>query len=417
MLRILMTRWMNKFACKFAKYILTTTILVTAFTTQAVDVQLTTEFKPDITQPQNNKFVNTTPNSGICVRLASICRQYNVYSVNIPGHFGYKMFNPKTSDHLKEGLGYKVDSRTKNIRLTDVKTNKTIEVSFRLTMLAIQFQKTVAGGQWFDVITYNQGTGGNCTQIRKYLTTPSSVDYIVNVPAAISNCWGRIHTNATWSGELGVSQLSFAYELNSPDPLNIPSGEYEGEVVYNVNNGIENNGIQFGTERNQHDVVRFKIKAAVEHAFFYRFPAGSETVMLTPKDGWSRWINGGEVPASLSKEVPFTLTTSQPFKMKILCQYFAGQSCALQKKGGTEQVPLELNATLPGLKTSSGAEVRDLTLNNSAEGVRLTNDGHYLVNRRSVLNFRVKRPGVEVMVKEPGSSWKGGVTLVFDTEI
>lgn len=396
--------------------ILACCILATSFSSSARDVWLTAEFKPDITQPQKKEFTNTTPQGGVCIWYPSLCSGPGMFSIVIPGHFGYKMFNPKTTDHLKEGLGYRIDSRTKNIRLTDSKTNKTIDVSFRLNLIGIKYRKSVTGGQWFDIITLNQTIKGNCTHLNR-TAGQTDVDWTTGLPYAIADCRGGIHPNATWSGEIGIPILSFGYSLSTPNPLNISSGVYEGEVVYNVNNGADNNGMQFGTERNDHDIVRFKIKATVEHAFFYRFPTGSETVRLTPREGWSRWINGGEVPDSLSKEVPFTLTTSQPFKVKMLCQYKAGQGCALKKNGGSEEVPLELRATLPGLKTLTGAEVNNLALNNSPEGIKLTNDGYYIANRRSALDFRVKRQGVEMMVKEPGSVWKGNVTLVFDTEI
>lgn len=415
MFQIMKTQQMKKTRLHALRLILAGCLLVTPFTSTAVDMQLTAEFKPDITQPHKNSFTNTTPISGVCIWYPYICNPNNLFSITVPGHFGYKMFNPKTTDHLNEGLGYRIDSREKQVILTDPKTNKTIEALFRLTLLGIKYRKD-AEGEGFDFITMYHDSYGNCTHHTK-MRSQTDVDYVVGLPNDISDCWGGIYSGATWSGEISVPLLSVGYSLITPNPLGVSSGVYEGEVIYNVNSGVDNNGMRFGTERNAHDEVRFKIKATVEHAFFYRFPAGSETVKLTPREGWSRWINGGEIPKSLSKEVPFILTTSQPFKIKMLCQYAAGQSCALKKEGGTEQVPLELKATLPGLKTMSGAEVKNLLLSNDADGVMLTNSGYYVVNRRSVLDFQVQRPGVEVMVREPGSAWKGAVTLVFDTEI
>lgn len=397
------------------RLILASCILATAFTSSAVDVQLTAEFKPDITQPQKNKFTNTTRQGGVCVWYPYICTGSDTFSVLISGHYGYKNFDAKTTDHLNEGFGYRIDSGIKAIKLTDPKTNKIIDASFRMNMIGIKYRKA-ATGTWMDTIVAGKVTSGNCTH--KYQTASrTDVDWVAQLPSGIADCRGDIVSSATWKGEISIPLLSFGYSLTTPNPLEISSGVYEGEVVYNVNNGVDHNGIQLGTERNAHDEVRFKIRATVEHAFYYRFPAGSETVRLTPREGWSRWINGGEVPDSLSKEVPFMLTSSQPFKIKMLCQYSAGQSCALKKNGASEQVPLELRATLPGMKTKSGAEVNNLALNNDSDGVLLTNSGHYISNRRSAFDFRVKRPGVEVMVKEPGSVWKGGVTLIFDTEI
>ncbi|PKH19334.1 hypothetical protein CIG19_20010 [Enterobacterales bacterium CwR94] len=201
--------------------------------------------------------------------------------------------------------------------------------------------------------------------------------------------------------------------LETPNPLLLPSGDYEGELIYTLGNGKD---IDYHALAYNDDEVKIKFNVSVEHAFFYQFPNGSENVQLAPTNGWGAWINGGQVPDMLKKEVPFTLSTSSGFKVWMQCEHNVGSGCGLKNQASAETLPLDVKITIPGF-ISNQQPVRNLLLNTDTLGHTIDMPGRFVVDLHSKLNFSVNKPEVEKMVKAPGSNWKGGVTLIFDSEV
>lgn len=72
--------------------------------------------------------------------------------------------------------------------------------------------------------------------------------------------------------------------------------------------------------------------------------------------------------------------------------------------------------SLPGFNADSGA-VSKYPLTNTRRGRIIHAPKEAIFNRRSTLDFLGKKPVVEKRVKEPGSTWRELMTLIFDTEI
>ena len=98
------------------------------------------------------------------------------------------------------------------------------------------------------------------------------------------------------------------------------------------------------------------------------------------------------------------------------CEHDGGnQNCGLQNTQNTDVVPVEMTMTMPGFK-SNGADVKDWRMTSATNGLTIDSPGAFIVDRRSHLDFRVPGPAVETMVKTPGSTWKGTVTLIFNAQ-
>lgn len=370
-----------------------------------------TEFKPDISYPDKNEFKNITTPSGFCVQHPNYCRE-GEFSIIIPGLSALKKFD-YSSDDIRKHTYLSIDGRGRIVVLTNKTTGIKTTAEFRWAFFGVQHNRT--GSHQSSVSSAMNNTGavpsGDCSP-RTGIGNTVWYRHGWGVNQKVSVCYRKLN-NALADGDITVNNFSLGYVLVTPKPLELPAGEYEGEVIYSVGEGMD---VDFGAESYSDNEVRIKIKATVEHAFFYRFPAGSENVQLSPPNGWSSWINGGMIPQKLSKEVPFTLSSSSGFKIWMQCEHNAGAGCGLKNQATAETVPLDVKMTIPGF-TSNRQPVRNMLLNTDAAGHTIDLPGQFVVDLRSKLDFVVNRPEVEKMVKAPGSNWKGAVTLIFDSEV
>lgn len=65
--------------------------------------------------------------------------------------------------------------------------------------------------------------------------------------------------------------------------------------------------------------------------------------------------------------------------------------------------------------THNSQSDRNTELVQDGTGSLIENE-RYIINQLSDLHLSVDSSGVQEMVKEPGSDWKGDVTLIFDAD-
>ncbi|WP_336984844.1 hypothetical protein, partial [Cedecea sp. USHLN005] len=371
---------------------------------------VTTEFIADLQQPQKNAFVNTTPVSGFCSQYSKYCN-VGEFSILIPGVSAEKYFD-STSDNPRNYTSITLDGTARNIVLRDDKTGNQITAVFRFVLVGMQH--TSIDGYSLSMNNAGIYPRGGCSG-RIGVGYMHWYRHGWGVPEKKLTCYKELGNS--FQGYVRVSDFSFGYTLETLNPLGVYSGDYEGEVVYTVGEGED---IDFIAETTSDTEIRIKIKATVRHAFQVKFPSDAEfiKVSLAPKGGWSQWANGGRVPDSLSQEVPFTLSSTSGFTVNMRCEYDLEGACALRETTSPtgEKIPLEVSLTLPGYKTENGREARNLLLNSLPAGHVILPPGEFVVHRRSQVDFKVRKPGVETMVKSPGSTWKGVVTLLFDAQ-
>ncbi|MBA0300653.1 hypothetical protein D7Y24_19815 [Stenotrophomonas maltophilia] len=161
--------------------------------------------------------------------------------------------------------------------------------------------------------------------------------------------------------------------------------------------------------------IRMNFVFDVIHDFEVMFSSESPTARLVPDGGWSQWIDYGLVPRRLHQELPFNLTSSMDFSMKLRCEYEVDDRCGIQNAANDELVPVDVDVTIPGMSNVRDGRPAQNTalLPDDARAPRFTPDG-YLMQRRSTLRFTAGREAVTEMLKSPGSHWQGNMTVVFD---
>jgi len=370
---------------------------------------LNVEFKASINSPNKNTFTDTT----ICTGLT--CEPgLNLYKgVNVPGVLAEKYYDYSSPDPERNTVSMTFDGLPKTVTLTDPATGQSISAVFRLAYFGAQLNRLDASsGDMSDTFWSVTNPKGGCHG-RSTVVDESFVRPRLEIPESKLTCYGKLMD--VFQGKINVSSVVMGYTslVITPEPLNIYEGTYEGDLVYRFG---DNGDIDFHADTNLESEIRIHIKATVEHELYIKFAPGSENVSLGAQGGWEPWINGGHIPPSLSKEVPFSLSSSSGFSVKMQCGHDGGnQNCGLQNTQTGQIVPLEVSMTLPGYK-SNGADVYYMSITSAASGYKIDVPGRFITYRRSHVDFRVLRPAVETMVKAPGSTWKGSVTLVFDAQ-
>lgn len=382
----------------------------------AADIVITMEYQPDSSRPNDYTFKNLTPVTGYCAYYPRACGP-GEYSVKVPGRDIIKMLDNTSSD-LKKHHGYvATDSTTKGLLLSDINDpGKAVSARFRWVLTGLTYERINEGdGNLGWALLGLHRPEGECTNIGGG-SAPNVFIHAARFPEQLASCGARLQD--PYQGNVRINDFSIGYRIDMPNPFFLSNGEYQGEVVFKASELKAPNTYSMGAiDYGDADEIRFIIKVSIRHVFHYRFPPGSERVRLTPPQGWGQWINGARVPDSLRKEVPFTLSTSREFKVWMQCEHTVGEGCGLRNQTTAEIVPLDIRVTLPGLVTGSGPVHQYLLTNNRFTGNPFAPYFTYVANSRSTLHFRVNKPAVEQMVKQPGSSWRGGVTLIFDSKI
>jgi hypothetical protein len=206
--------------------------------------------------------------------------------------------------------------------------------------------------------------------------------------------------------------LGLGLRIVSVSPLSLVDGVYEGETTFTT--GGAESDIDFGDDVTTEPVV-LKFRFTVRHDFQVRFPNDAPSVRLAPEDGWSQWIDHGRPPVRLRQELPFHMTTSMDFSMKLRCEHDFAEGCGIRNAVSDVVVPVDVDVTIPGMSNVRDGRPAQNTalLPDDTRAPRFTPDG-YLMQRRSALRFTAGREAVTEMVKSPGSHWQGNMTVLFD---
>ncbi|WP_338508449.1 hypothetical protein VRB09_05270 [Pseudomonas poae] len=103
--------------------------------------------------------------------------------------------------------------------------------------------------------------------------------------------------------------------------------------------------------------------------------------------------------------------------MTLECGAPMGNTCSVRYAAG-HQVPLDVAVTLPpGLSDAGGRLVNRLPLRLDGSGTELFQPSRYIDRKPSTLHFEVLADSVAQMLEQPGSTYNGNVTVVWDSAI
>lgn len=375
----------------------------------AEELAITTEFKPSASNPAHNEFTNTTPVSGFCANWTC---PTGTFSLRTDITATNRIINTNSSD-LRHHTYQHLDANWRTATLYDKTTRRSISVQFRISLLGMRFIRSTASWQGSDFNNAGRSPNGNCTGVSSALSN-SQFEYAWNHPEGINTCDKNI-SNIDLN-DVRMDRISIGYEMKVIEsPMTIANGEYVGSITYNIGNNKE---IDLGQADYTDNELKINITASVQHEFRVA-SSGPTRIELEPTGGWDI-VRGGATEARLEGRSSFSLTASAPFGIYTECEHSRLGSCALKMDGAANTVPLNVAVTMPNMRVRGTNEI----VNNMSVPMRGSSMQQVIVEpitfsnaAESPIAFSVSAPDSRTMLANPGSTWKGTVTLVFDSEL
>lgn len=381
---------------------------------QAADIYISAEFKPDIGNPDQRQFVNTTPWSGVCAgtHLPS-CIASNWWSIDT------KIRGTKQGDG-RSGYGrgsfYIGMPPPRIVRVTSEDGAHSFDLTFRIIGAAMRLRDTDGDGP-----TEPASTGGarNCTFGLR--NTNSHNRTIMRMLLRRDGGEGSVACGLDWitANNYDMNQFDITYSLTTPAPLSMRSGLYTGQTTFRVGGTGEGADFDLGDGVVLDDsVVNIHFSLEVRHAFQLDLAPGSDRAVLMPRGGWTQWSDHGIAPKALEKELPFQISSSGRFSVSLTCEHvFPDGRCALRNQTvAADDVPLDIRLTMPGFHRLGAGEEAVLVPLTSIMTAPVFAADLFVIRRPSRLDFAVNGAPVLRMLDHPGSHYRGDVTVIFDAD-
>jgi hypothetical protein len=395
-------------------------LMLAAPVASAAVQEITATFRPDPGNPMLNKFTNTTPQSGVCPwHIPARCEALGIFSIRTDdltfkasGPLRINTVDPGNADP-RQGVMFKVPSEWRRLEV----------VSDRGERQAVEMR--IAGiGNRADVTA--PAHAFNSWGPRKWSSPPAPCQYVYATGNSKMALWFWIVPQGT--DVCSISHLmeiptldylltEYAYELRTPNPLGMSTGQYRGSITYSVG---PNKDFDFGDLMIPNDnQLTFNFTLDVEHTLKVEVPPGGNRVELLPQGGWQAWLQRNHRPERLFRDQTFNLSASSRFGMRLECQYTdGGENCSIYEPSGGHAVPLNIAVTLPaGMTDGSGQPVNRRRLLRDGSGTEMFLPGYYIDRKAGTLHFEVGSKDVEEMLTGVNKTYRGNVTVVWDSEV
>lgn len=378
------------------------------------------EFKPDPTAPHLNKFENKTPQTGVCPgHMPSTCKQLGIFSIRTNDFQAYST-GPIQANHAdpRQGAMWQVPSSWRDLTVTHQGTGRTETVQFRIAGIGHRWDVRPGVNVWARPGEYLWGSAWRnapspCTGTNFLAAGVNFALFFWLVPEGAGVC-NRV-PGSTMT-QLWYSNLEYAYEIRTPNPLEMASGQYTGSTTYTMGPGAD---FDFGDVVLPRDnLFTFNFILDVRHELKVEVPPGGNRVELVPEGGWQAWLNRGRKPSRLFRDQTVNIWSSSQFKMTLACSLPMGNTCGISDSNGNE-VPVEVAVTLPsGLTDAVGRPVNRLPLRLDGIGTELFQPIRYVDRKPSTLHFEITRDHVEQMLGAAESrTYSGSITVIWDSEV
>ena len=244
-------------------------------------------FRPDPSKPNENTFLNTTPISGYCADRPSDCRATGMFSVRL--RLSANTISPIQANHEdpRQGAMFKVPASWRPVQVTHTGTGEIETVEVRWSgfgsrqLFSNSVIELVGGGasvwgahralwsglEWVYAPLPCQYSGVSLYNITSYA-------FFWKVPT--EGVCGK--TARYLIPAMSYNYLDFAYELRTPNPLKMSSGQYTGSLTYSVGPGQD---IDMGDVMIPNDsALTLNFKLDVEHTLKVEVPPGGNRVEL-----------------------------------------------------------------------------------------------------------------------------------------
>ncbi|CAI8984534.1 hypothetical protein [Pseudomonas neuropathica] len=394
-----------------------------ALPAHAVVAEITAVFEPDSGQPQRNEFVNTTPSEGFCLQVPQACKPFELFS--LIGRISFTANAPIQANHTdpRQGGMARVPSEWRDVRVTHESGDSKV-LSIRIggigheSAVPLPVAELTGGGYWNDL--WEQGgwayAPAPCQGVGWFTHGPRGYNSFWRVPVGAGVCSKK----ALFDIPLAFRYLYFvyAYELRTPTPLNMVSGQYRGSITYSVG---PHKDFDMGDVMIPDDTqLTLNFTLDVRHTLKVETPPGGNRVELVPQGGWQSWLTQGRKPTRLLRDQTFNISASSRFKMSLECQHSQdSKTCSLYEPLSGHTVPLLVSVSLPhGLTDADGLAVNRRRLLMDGSGTELFQPGIYVDRKPGTLHFEIAPDEVGEMIKPRQSrQYSGWVNVIWDSEV
>jgi hypothetical protein len=391
-----------------------------AFSASAATQNMTAVFRPDPQNPMLNKFINTTPESGVCPwHMPARCKALNIFSIR-SYDITFSSNGPILLNHVgpgpvdeRKGVMFKVPSEWRSFEVvSDRGERKTVEMRIAGIGNRVDVTRPATTSSW-GPRTWLYAPAP-CVSSGFFTATSQYGLWFWIVPEGAGAC----SLNAV--NEIpGLSYVTFeyGYELRTPNPLDMSTGHYSGSISYSLG---PNKDFDFGDIMIPNDdTLTFNFDLEVQHTLKVEVPPGGNRVELVPQGGWQAWLQRNRRPERLFRDQTFNISASSRFKMQLECQYHDGSNtCSLYEPLSGHAVPLNISVSLPnGLTDAAGQPVNRRPLLLDGSGTELFQPGFYIERKPGTLHFEIARDQVEEMLTGVAKHYSGNVTVIWDSEV
>ncbi|PTT26339.1 hypothetical protein DBR18_22950 [Pseudomonas sp. HMWF021] len=389
----------------------------------ALDFPITAIFKPDSAKPNDNTFTNTTPVSGYCATYPTQCSQFNMFSLDLPIRFdAVKEIQPAHTDP-RQGAMFSVPTQWRPLTVIHAGTGEQKTVEIRISGIGSRYILSTSAAELVgetDILRGHQLLWATSSWV--YPPPPCQYSGVGAYEPNYYRFFWRTPTQGACAKQalhripdMYFDSLNIAYELRTPNPLGMSSGQYTGNMTYSVGPGMD---FDMGDVMIPNDsAINLSFALTVEHTLKVDVPPGGNRVELVPEGGWQGWLERGRKPGRLFRDQTFNISASSRFKMQLQCQYAVGDTCAVEDTAGN-RVPLQVAVSLPaGLGREDGSPVHRQPLKLSGAGTQLFQPRFYVDRVAGALHFEIQRADVEQMLARDATTYRGNVTVIWDSEV
>lgn len=353
---------------------------------------------------------------GPCGRWLSLCQSERVMgAMNLP--FQYRKESVHSAGYLQDRF-YVGVPKSRTVTVRNERTGDTHDMLIEFTHVSI-YNGVKADSDRFDfslnpVNTYE--VAGGCTALHAFADSSGGA-FIWRLGTSGGGCaaLGGKGASPGLRSYSRVSGMGAAYKLTVRSPEKMAVGTYRGTTNFTAGQGTTRD-FSFGshvTDLNQ-ESMSVDIEFIVQQPLVVRFPPGADRALLEPPGGWRSWVGRG-TPPYIEREIPFRLSSAGPFKVSTVCSDQLPGLSLCQISNGPHRAPTWLELTLPPNVRYGSGPVQRLNIAPGRE-YRFTTTT-VVSNERGSLRFFVRESNLASMLKYPGTTYKGQVTVIFDADI
>lgn len=406
-------------------------LLTASLNSAATTLNITASFSPSLEHPNNSAFTNNTPQSGYCSAWPSECVEIGAFSIGLglsaaltaPG------FSPGAEP--RDSMYFRMPGAWRNVTVVNAE-GESATVQFRVSAFSSTYRTQADwtvndhGAAW--VGSSFAFAPSPCIYTGVGGFSPTRYSFLWKWPVSNASCYKIANKELTGEPN-SIENMSVGYEIKTPEPLKMGSGEYVGTLHFTAGPGGD---FDFGDSFTVNDgAVDIVFRLTVNHELKVSTTAEDHKVTLQPckqgavctenegKANWERWMVTRVTP-TLTGKSSFNISSSGSFTVYLDCVQQVGEECALKSDSNGQLVPVSIMLNLPDniVDSKTGAIVvrRPLHIGKDFDRTAFSTRS-YGQNKKGSLEYLVRQRDVETMLQTRPDSYRGTVTIIFDPNI